>query len=120
MTAPEVTDLETLKAATREAHEATKDLRKAIKEARAVVTEVNQAAAVQVDGRIAVALSAGLETLQESIGTAIDDATGRVNARFDQVADILLGETKKDKRRGNASLPQVAEQIATQKGDPDD
>lgn len=100
-------DLAALREATREAHETIKDLRAATQEARAVVKEVQRVAAEQVDERISAALTAGLDQLADSIKTACDDATTSVFARFDTITDTLLGETKKDRRAGVPSIPEL-------------
>jgi vacuolar-type H+-ATPase subunit H len=105
-------DLAALKEATRAAHEATKDLIAATKEARKVIEEIKAEADEQVDQRLSVALKEGLDELAESVGQAIETATTAVYDRFDRVADILLGETKSDIRSGSPSLPSLAKKVA--------
>lgn len=107
MNPPTDTDLAALREATRQAHEAIKDLTTATRQARAVVEEVARVAGEQVDERINVALVAGLDELQVAMKTAIENSTTAVFARFDTIADTLMGETRKDRRAGKPSLPDI-------------
>lgn len=105
-------DEENLREATRHAHEAIKDLRDATRDAKAVVKEIQEAAAVNVDGRVHQAIIASLGELESATKEAIDRATASVYERFDRIADILMGETKQDRRVGRPSLPKLAEVMA--------
>lgn len=104
-------DLDALREATRVAHEATKDLKAAIKEARSVIAEIKAEAEIQVSERLEAAVKSGLAELDSSIEKAIEDSTDRVYARFDKIADILTGETKKDKQKGEPSMADLAKQV---------
>jgi hypothetical protein len=116
MTAPNQAterDLEALRTATREAHEAIRDLRTETKRAAAVAGEVAAVADVEVEQRIAAAVAAGLEEYRATLDGAIKDATEAVFARFDTIRDTLLGETKRHRRRGEPSLPELIEDRRT-------
>ena len=101
-------DLEQLREATRAAHEATKDLRATIRDARSVVEEIERTAGEQVDQRIAAAVAAGLDDYKATLSKAIEQATDAVFARFDTIRATLLGETRGQIRRGE-SIPQLIE-----------
>lgn len=113
MTTPDPDALEALKEATRGAHEAIKDLRAATKEAREVVEQVHVAARKDVDDRIEEALKAGLEELSNAISDAIEVSTDKVFKRFDAIQATLLGETKKDRRAGRPSIPELIDPSST-------
>lgn len=98
-----------LKAVIRMAHEAIKDLKACLKEAREVRDELKTAAAERVEGRLNDAVEAGLVELDKSIETAIEDSTQKVYARFDTIADILLGEDRKSTRLGKPNLTNLAQ-----------
>lgn len=100
-------DLAALRAATREAHEAIQDLRAATREARAVLAEIEQAAARTVDERMGEQVQRGLAEYTDAVSRAIDDASQAVYHRFDTMADILLGETDAERRRGKPSIPDL-------------
>lgn len=101
-------EIKALKEATREAHEAIQSLRDVIKEARAVKSEIEVLAIDIFDKKIHAQVRVGLEDYRNSIDTAIENATAAVYDRFNKITDILLGETKKSKARGD-SLQQLAE-----------
>jgi len=95
-----------LRAAVREAHEVVKDLRSLIHEGRELVGQIEAAAEATVDERIKSAVAVGLSNFQTQLNTSVEEATQAVFARFDKLADTLLGETKAEQRRGR-SLPQL-------------
>lgn len=100
-----------LKAVIRMAHEAIKDLKACLKEAREVRDELKTAATERVEGRLNDAVEAGLVELNKSIETAIENAEIKVDARFKTIADILLGEDRGAKKRGELSLSDWAELV---------
>jgi len=97
-----------LRAAIREAHEAIQDLRLAMREAREVAVELDRAAHDALDNGIREEVQAGLASLGDAIDRAIDEATAKVFERFDTVRDVLLGEDKRSRRRGEPSLVDLA------------
>lgn len=100
-------DVAALREATREAHEALKDLRLATRVARDVIAEVKAVAGEQVDERIREALAKGLEELSTSVKAACDESTDRVFARFDTITATLLGEDKRTRRQGKPSIAEM-------------
>lgn len=100
-----------LKAATREAHEAIKDLRAEIRKAKiaqeALLDRLTEAWTDGVD----LVIKEGLESYRETIEQAIASAQQAVYARFDQVADVLLGEDRATVRKGDESLVDTAKRI---------
>ena len=104
-TANEIADL---KVAVREAHEALKDLRHVIKEAREVIKAVEAAANEEVADRVMPIIEGTLGGLGVAIDEAIVESEKRIYARFDKVADLLLGEDQATKRRGEPSLMDMA------------
>lgn len=96
-----------LKEATREANEVLKDLRRAIKEGRKLVDDAAEAA---ISERMKPVVKEGLDEFGQALEKAIKVATDGVFARFDQIADMLLGEDKASKRKGLPSVPELIEQ----------
>ncbi len=101
-------EIQALRDATREAHEVLKDLRHATRDAKAVFQIIEGAAQTAVDERVKPVVQSGLEAFAEELRKAVDDATERVFKRFDTIADYLLGEDKRSKRRGKPSIEDVA------------
>ncbi len=96
-----------LKTATREANEAIQGLREVMKDARQYRKELEASMQKAVDERVSDAVATGLESFQEALGKAIDGATEKTYARFDQITELLLGESKGIRRREGASLPEI-------------
>lgn len=105
-------EAEELRAATREAHEAMKDMRGLIREMATVEERLRETAATVFAERIEEQVAAGLAQYSESISTAIDNATEAVDRRFDTIASIMLGEDPATVRKGLPSIKDYAEQIA--------
>lgn len=108
-------EAEELRAATREAHEAMKDMRGLIREMATVEERLRETAATVFAERIEEQVAAGLAQYSESISTAIDNATEAVDRRFDTIASIMLGEDPATVRKGLPSIKDYAEQIASQR-----
>ena len=102
-------DLLALKEATREAHEALQDLRAVVKEAKAIKGTLRDEAIEALANGVRDIVAAGLGSYAKMITGAIDDAVDRVNKRFDTLADVLMGEDKRTRRRGEPSLLELAE-----------
>lgn len=100
-----------LKRLTREAHEATQDLKSVIREARGVVLEIRKAASVAVNERIEPVVIAQIAALGEATQVAISEAEDRIENRFNQLASVMLGEDRKSIREGRPTIPQMAENI---------
>lgn len=101
-----------LKEATREAHEALKDLNVMIQMAKATVKELNACVEEALNDGIGKQVQEGLDEYKESLAAAIDGATEAVYKRFDQIADILTGEDKQSKRAGKPSIPDLVRRRA--------
>lgn len=108
-------EIAALKAATRQAHETIQELRTVIREARDLLNQLGPAAEAAVDEHLAPVVEKSLEDWAEHSTKFINQAEERINARFDQIADILLGETKRDRRRGEPTLSEYAEHIAARR-----
>lgn len=87
-------DVQELRAATREAHEAMKDLRLLIKSMETVREELLDVSHQVFDQRLEEQTSLALKAYQDTVAKAIEDATQAVYKRFDTITDILLGERK--------------------------
>lgn len=85
-----------------EAHEATRDLRTAIKEAREVNSTLAQKA---IDERLEPIVVAEIAKMQKAVLDQIDRATKRVYERFDKIGDVLLHE------EGGESLAQLLTRV---------
>lgn len=88
----------------REANGATKDLRAAIAEARRTAPGI-------VGEHLDTAIREGLEEYGGTIRAAMNDAVGKVNAKFEGLADILMGCTEEDRKAGKASIPELVEKM---------
>lgn len=91
-----------------EARIVTKDLRSAIAEARTVQKELQGRIADIVDKELSEEVMKGLEHFNGSLKDAIEKSEASVQKRFDDLADILLGEDAKTKSQGKASISELA------------
>lgn len=87
------------------AHEATKDLRTVIKEAKELKgTKLSK----EVDDKINAELVVAAENVGEIFKTVTDEATKKVYERFDLLSGILLGTDTGSVKSGKASLYDLA------------
>jgi hypothetical protein len=105
-------DAEELRAATREAHEAIKDLTRITREAKAAVELLRAEPDRILSEHVVTTVREGLNQYQATLDKAINEATEKVYERFDKVTDILLGENRKAKLRGDPSITELAERMA--------
>jgi hypothetical protein len=108
-------DVEALRAATREAHEAIKDLRSVLRDAEQTRTQLLATAEEVFTARIEAQVAAGLTEYRDTITAAIESATAAVYRRFDRVADLLLGESREAQRRGEPTLTDYAKAAVARK-----
>lgn len=101
-----------LKEATREAHEALKDLKRGVEEAKEAHRLLHACVEQALNDGIGKQVQEGLDEYKESLAAAIDGATEAVYKRFDQIADILTGEDKQSKRAGKPSIPDLVRRRA--------
>jgi Sec-independent protein translocase protein TatA len=97
----------------RDAHGAIKDMRKLLKEFEDYRKEAEVALQKQVDEHVGPLLEENLNHLTVQFKKFCDQSEERIYARFDQLGDILMGEDKQSKKKGERSLSQIAEDIAT-------
>ncbi|MFJ2514676.1 hypothetical protein ACIPEL_15280 [Streptomyces griseoviridis] len=95
---------EQLLAEIREAHGVLKDLRQTTKDAR---HEIRRLMTDQISAELRKHVATGLDTYKSTLDTAIESATAAVMKRFDDIADVLMGEDKTSRRRGEASIPDL-------------
>ncbi|HEY1344252.1 MAG TPA: hypothetical protein VGF54_04560 [Streptosporangiaceae bacterium] len=101
----------------REAHAATKDLRAAVREAKA---ELNALTRDEVAGHIQLEVSRQLEELDERTREAISAATQKVIAEFDRFGESLLGkEAYWQKASGRRSATRPDTDVVTLDVQPD-
>jgi DNA-directed RNA polymerase subunit L len=110
-------DIEAIREATRAAHEAIKDLKAAIREAKQVTEEMRSAATYAVTHGVNDAVELGLAAYSDEIGKAIHEATDEVYARFEQLTDTLLGESRR--HRGEGPLAEYAKFLAEKRNEAD-
>jgi len=103
-------EIQELKAATREAHEAIRDLNYAVKRAREVQAELSNEVDKALTDGIGKQVQEGLDAYKASLEQAIDTATESIYSRFDAIGDMLLGEDKASKRAGKPSIPELVKQ----------
>jgi hypothetical protein len=116
---------EQLKAVTREAHAAIKDLEKSMKDARLLLKSMEtvkdelMAVSDQVfEQRMQERVDAGLDLYSKSLDKAIEDATEATYRRFDTLSDIMLGgngDGQKLARVVEARNPEAIIQLFTEK-----
>jgi fructose-1,6-bisphosphatase/inositol monophosphatase family enzyme len=106
-------ETEQLRAATREAHEAMKDMRLLMRDARCLITDIQQAVTTEVDKQVKDAVRATimvqLAVHHQALEESIDEATALVYKRFSEIGDVLMGEDRNPKRAGSA-IHQLAQQ----------
>lgn len=94
-----------LRAATREAHEAMRDMRVLLEECRAITVEMATIVKVEIDGWMGEQVRKGLEDYNGTMLSAIDGATEAVYQRFDNLVRILCAGTKSQQRKEGESIP---------------
>lgn len=100
---------ESLREATREAHEAIKDLRFLIQQSQGVIVDIHNAAQVGVDERITPILKSEIAKLGDATKSAMREAVEKVGEEFQRLEDILLGQDKQSKRQGKSTIPELIE-----------
>jgi len=98
------------------AHEATSDLRTAMREAKAMRDSLPAAAEKAVTEKFQAEVESGLASFGTALDKAIEDGTQAVFRRFDGIEKLLLGEDDKSVRAGKPSIPQMLEVIAAVEG----
>lgn len=83
-----------------DAHRTMKDLRTLIREAREVGDQLRSVIATEFRDQMDQAATQEFRRFHDEVAQQIDLATDAVFRRFDQIATILLGETKSMIRRG--------------------
>lgn len=106
-------ETEQLRAATREAHEAMKDMRLLMRDARCLIEDVHNAVTIDINERVSeqirTAVRINMEGHQIAISEAIEEATSLVYKRFSEIGDVLMGEDRNAKRAGSA-IHELAQQ----------
>ena len=101
-----------LKAATREAHEAIQGMKLAQRDLRATMDEVRAEIEAKLEGYVV----AELGKLSEAVRVNVDKATESVFHRFDTLADELLGEGWRHRKKGDKPLPDMLREHVAQGG----
>lgn len=104
-----MSEVEDLRAVTREAHEAIKDLRATIREAQDVLVQVKIAAKQAVNDDIGDAIRGGLEAFHDANAEAIADSEKAIYERFAKIGDILMGNDRRSRAAGSA-ITELAQQ----------
>ena len=100
----------------RQTHEATRDLRTVLREAKAVRDSLPAAAEKAVTEKFNAEVESGLVSFGAALDKAIEAGTQAVFRRFDTIEKLLLGEDAKSVRAGKPSIPQMIETIAAVEG----
>lgn len=108
-------EIEQLREATRLAHEAMKDMKALIREAKTMEAALHEAVSTDVQEIIEACVAAGLASYAETIKDSTAKATEAVFERFDKIGEMLMGESKQQRRRYGESIPELAEKIAEQR-----
>ena len=97
----------------REAHAATKDARAALRDLAALIDRtLPERAGREIDQALA-------PKVKEALDTVLDGMRGteeRINRRFDTIADILLGESRDQRRAGKPTIEELARAAADRSG----
>ena len=105
-------EVEQLRQATREAHEAMKDMKLLMRDARCLIADIREAAYQEVNAVVAVYVREGMAAHQRAIEDAIADGTNLVYQRFAELGDILMGEDRGSKKQGSAIKDLAAQWVA--------
>jgi hypothetical protein len=108
--------LQDIRAATREAHEATRDLNAAMKAARELRDEFLNSD--EVLEKLGTLVKAGLDEYDETLQHAIRVAEKAMYNRFDVLTAICLGEDPESVRTGVTSIPQLLREYIASQGLP--
>lgn len=84
-------EVEALRQATREAHEAAQALKDATREARQMFDSVRLANYEMVNRTLNAQVERGVQGLEEAIIRNIQRCNDSINKRFDQISETLLG-----------------------------
>lgn len=114
--AREIQVLTDLRQATREAHEAIRDLRKDISAARELRKKF--LAAPELDEQLGRLVEQGLKAYDAGLKSAIKTAEKKMYNRFDILAAICLGEDPESVKTGETSLPDLLREFIATKGLP--
>jgi hypothetical protein len=109
-----VTEAEDLRQATREAHEAMKDMKLLMRDVRVVIAELHEAAGTDVRDLLDSAVKAGMQAHKDAIGDAIEEGTKMVFRRFAELGEAMLGEDRAGKRNGSAIKELAQKWVAEQ------
>jgi phosphoenolpyruvate-protein kinase (PTS system EI component) len=103
-------EVDALRELVRTAHESMKDLRSLIREAHVANEMLASRLDLLTDNKIRSVVITGLEKFHKELEVNIADATNKVYARFDTITDILMGEDKASKRRGQKSVVELVKE----------
>ena len=104
-----MTEVEELRAATRECHEAMKDMKLLMRDARVLIAEIQEAAYQEVNTVVGVFVREGMDAHRRAIEDAIEEGTNMVYKRFAELGDILMGEDRGSRKSGSA-IKELAQQ----------
>lgn len=105
-------EAEALRQLVQEAHGVLKDLRAATREAERLAPEL-------VRAQLKDAVRREVARLGDETKLATENAVARVNAKFDELADLLLGQGEQSRREGRPDLPElVGRLVESRKGEP--
>lgn len=105
-----ITVKEELREATREARETLKDMTAALRELAAErkrIEDLHAKLPQLTEETIGDQLREEVAKLEKVTLKAMDDAVERVNSKFDELSDILMGKTKAQQRRSGLNLEEI-------------
>lgn len=91
-----------LEKALAEANVVLADLKSTVREAQGMTDEIRKMIEDGFEDKIADKVASTLTEYQDSLDKAIEDAQAAVFKRFDELTNMLLGETKKVRGRGES------------------
>lgn len=110
--------IEELKAATRSANEVLSDLKRTMKQVTQLLHQIEHRIDTAFEEKIAETVKETLDKYQTSLDQAVEDGTNAVLKRFDDLAAIMLGETKDQRRQHEETIPDLIEKAAAKKQAP--
>jgi TolA-binding protein len=107
---------EQLKEQTRLAHEAIQELKGQQRKLRQMQADVEKLLDTEIENVLSQKVKEGLDDFGKTVEQAMADSVAKVISEFDGLKDILLGQTERERRRGEPSIPELIERHADGNG----
>lgn len=105
--APPVDDITALKEATREAHEVLKAVRQETKKLEDLRKQISKDICEHFRQHVDGVVAEGLAGYDRELKEAIDKGTDAVHKRFDDLANMFMGTSARDRKLGHPPLEEI-------------